>query len=402
MYFRLSIYFIILLTLISVFSSNGQVFRTVGYLPVYRFNTLSKIELEKLTHLNIAFANPDLLGNLTTEGVSISGVVENAHQSNVKVYIALAGAGAKLADWEKWLKPANRPAFISKIIVYLTQHKLQGVDVDLEWGNVNNDYSGFVIELKDSLLKHGFGLSAALPGTYRYPEISDSALAAFDWVNIMAYDLTGPWEPGKPGPHSPFSFAETSVNFWIGHGLEKNRLNLGVPFYGYNFASKEIVTALSYAQIVGMNPNNANLDQAGQIYYNGLPTIEKKTRLALNNTGGIMIWELGQDHFGEYSLLKRINETIEKFYLNTAEEKTSSFVNIFPNPAGDFVYLQFADGVSENVKVTLLSPDLRILSVQQNNFTNVFCFKTNQFNPGLYFLLIEKNEFREFRKIVIQ
>jgi hypothetical protein len=90
----------ILLTLISVFSSNGQGFRTVGYLPVYRFNTLSKIELEKLTHLNIAFANPDLLGNLTTEGVSISGVVENARQSNVKVYIALAGAGAKLADWE--------------------------------------------------------------------------------------------------------------------------------------------------------------------------------------------------------------------------------------------------------------------------------------------------------------
>jgi GH18 family chitinase len=47
----------------------------------------------------------------------------------------------------------------------------------------------------------------------------------------------------------------------------------------------------------------------GLIYYNGLPTIRKKTELAFANTGGVMIWQLLQDSPGEHSLLSAIDET---------------------------------------------------------------------------------------------
>ena len=61
------------------------------------------------------------------------------------------------------------------------------MDVDLEWSHVNSLYSPFVLELKDSLDAHNKLMTVALPGTYRYPEVSDEALNAFAWVNLMAY-----------------------------------------------------------------------------------------------------------------------------------------------------------------------------------------------------------------------
>jgi hypothetical protein len=44
--------------------------------------------------------------------------------------------------------------------------------------------------------------------------------------------------------------------------------------------------------------------------YNGIATIKQKTSLALQQAGGIMIWELSQDTRDATSLLKAINDVI--------------------------------------------------------------------------------------------
>ena len=44
--------------------------------------------------------------------------------------------------------------------------------------------------------------------------------------------------------------------------------------------------------------------------YNGPATIRRKTELALQLAGGIMIWELSQDARGSDSLLRVIGETV--------------------------------------------------------------------------------------------
>lgn len=46
-------------------------------------------------------------------------------------------------------------------------------------------------------------------------------------------------------------------------------------------------------------------------YYNGIPTIAKKTQLALDTAGGIMNWELTQDTNDDFSLLKAMDDTIK-------------------------------------------------------------------------------------------
>jgi hypothetical protein len=45
------------------------------------------------------------------------------------------------------------------------------------------------------------------------------------------------------------------------------------------------------------------------VYYNGIPTIQAKTRLALERAGGVMVWELSQGAAGEASLLGAIYRT---------------------------------------------------------------------------------------------
>lgn len=380
---------------------SGQEFKTVGYFPTYRFSRINDVDFDKLTHVNIAFANPNGVGELTTDGRVITPVVQKAHAAGLEVYIALAGGASPLSVWEDWITPGARSNFISGIVEYVHQHDLQGVDVDLEWGTVNDDYSGFVLELKDSLDVYNLGLSAALPGIYRYPEISNEAMDAFDWINIMVYDLTGPWAPNNPGPHSPYSFAERSINYWTNQGLEKERMVLGMPFYGYDFTDPGNVRALTYNQMVNRDTSYARLDQVGQIYYNGIPTIIRKTQLALDdNLDGVMIWEVGQDHFGEFSLLEAIASTIEAS--NTTPivevEHTPRIDYPYPNPVSDLVNVKFHEG--GKVKLTLYSRMGGKMVSQDFFHQGHISFDMSNYPGGAYFVMLETEEAVETFRVI--
>jgi GH18 family chitinase len=333
---------LIALLCISAFQLLAQDFKVVGYLPYYRFSLVNQMDFSKLTHLNLAFANPDMEGNLDLGGQDIDPIVEMAHSYDLTVSLSLAG-GALTAEWasawEELIKEENRSAFIHKIMEYVEEHDLDGLDVDLEWSHVNDDYSGFVLELRDTVDVYGIELTAALPGTYRYPEISDAALAAYDYINMMVYDLTGSWAPNNPGPHSPYSFAVNAIAYWyLQQGVPRDKLTLGVPFYGVDFAGSG-VTSFTYRSMVEQDPEYAYLDQVGEAYYNGIPTIQAKTELALGQLSGIMIWELGQDAFNEYSLLNAIDEVINPS-TNTEDIAELRGVNAFPNPFADQVNLR--------------------------------------------------------------
>lgn len=316
-------------------------FKIVGYFPYYRFDYADQIEFDKLTHVNISFANPiNNQGTLEVGGEDIDPITTMAHNAGAEVFVALAGGALTstwASAWEYLQKPPNRPNFIHKIINYCYDHDLDGIDVDLEWSGVGDNYSGFVIELSDSLHAHGFQISAALPGTHRFPTITDEALEAFDFINMMAYNLTGPWDPDNPGAHSPYSFAVSSKSYWVAQGIPTDKLTLGVPFYGYNFDGSD-VSSFTYRTIVAEDPNNAYRDQDGTSYYNGIPTIRNKTTFAMNQSlAGIMIWEIGQDSYDEYSLLTTIYNTVNG--IAAAEDVSNFAISVFPNPTIDHLWV---------------------------------------------------------------
>jgi hypothetical protein len=362
--------------------------RIVGYLPYYRFGLLDSIRLERLTHLCIAFANPDSAGHLSVNGLNIAPIVEKAHAQNVQVLISVAGGYLRPewhAAWKQHMAPANRTAFIAKIMSYTRRHELQGVDVDLEWQYVDSLYSGFVLELADSLHWQGMLLTAALPGTYRYPEISDAALASFDFINLMAYDLTGPWAPGSPGQHSPYSLATNSINYWKNrHRVPGRKLTLGVPFYGYDFTNPTSTKSFTFGSMVVKDPANAQLDQVGLSYYNGIPTIEAKTELAIADVSGIMIWELGQDAFNQYSLLEAIYRKVSQL-TGVDGSAPETGISVFPNPFSGQFFLALPAG-GKAFQLTLFDQCGRPVWLKSGLPEEHIQVDTAELPPGIYYL----------------
>ena len=309
---------------------NKSTAKIVGYLPAYRFSQNDKIEYCKLTHLNIAFANPEADGTMqltsNSSGITLEDITSTARSKNnqIKIFISLAGGGIRSPALERWKKflatPKDRSVLVNKIISFVTDNNLDGVDVDLEWEAVTQGYSDFVIELKSALTSKGKGMTAAFPGETKFDNITDEALQTFDFINIMAYDYTGPWNPSSAGQHSSYNHANQSINFWKNSvGISADKLVLGVPFYGYDFSDVTKTTAVTFSSMVGLKNSNADIDNVGFKYYNGRPTIRSKVQLASTEVGGIMIWEIGQDSFSEYSLLKTVHKEFDKLGIKTTE-----------------------------------------------------------------------------------
>lgn len=304
--------------------------RVVGYFPTWRFTLTDKVDFCKLTHVNIAFGNPMVDGTIQLSNPSaisnLEQVISTAklQNSNIQFYISLAGgvlSDQEANTWKSFLASSqDRPKLIDKIIEFVLENKLDGVDVDLEWSHVTQGYSDFVIELKKELSIHGKGMTAAFPSETKFSQISDQALAVFDFINIMVYDYTGSWNPSQPGQHSSYNHAERGINYWKNIvGIAGEKLTLGVPFYGYNFLNSTTVESFTYGSMVASNTSNSERDQVGNKYYNGRPTIASKVKLAAQNLSGIMIWELGQDSFTEYSLLQTIHKTYTDLGVKTTE-----------------------------------------------------------------------------------
>jgi GH18 family chitinase len=94
----------------------------------------------------------------------------------------------------------------------------------------------------------------------------------------------------------------------VGRGFPKDKLNIGVPFYGRLDANWN--TETSYKSLIAMSTSAAYVDDYAGYNYNGIPTITKKTQLAMSQTGGIMIWDINQDTVDQYSLLSAIRATL--------------------------------------------------------------------------------------------
>ena len=360
-------------------------FLRVGYLPNYRFHLIDSIKLDKLSHLCVAFANPTKNGRLSFNDKDIGPVIDKAKAAEIKILLTLAGGGLedyKVKAWDKWLLPWNRSKFIHEIMVWVRDYEFDGVDVDLEWGNVKANYEPFILELRDSLFEENKLLTAALPGTTRYQHLTTRALEAFDYIFLMAYDLTGPWAPNLPGQHAPFSMAVSSIRFWRGHGVEPERLVLGLPFYGWDFSNKKRTYSASYGFLAARDSSLTQLDRFGDIYFNGKPLIEAKTEYALKQVAGVMFWEVGQDAFNEYSLVSAVDDVVSQYYEDYITKQDNKVEDIPLLPAPNAIARETD---TDTYTLSVLSDSRLILSSLKQNST-VPTVKIPNYPAGIYIL----------------
>ena len=311
----------------------------IGYLPTFKDykGAMAATDLSKLTHINIAFLNPDPQGNLVAgdvmtcmtnnlhvplPGQDVRDIVTQAHAAHVKVLASMGGGQipACAGDWATLLSPASRPNLIKNILQYVKDYDLDGIDIDLEWEvmtkiDTDGDYVPFVTELGAALHAEHKILSCA---TASHPGgmIPAASIPAFDYVNIMSYDEVGPSWGTSGGEHASLAEARADIATWQAQGLPKSKLVLGLPFYGYGFNGYN--RGYDYKNILTtFGEDAAEGDVIGKlcagcqyITYNGRPTIRAKATLAAQDGAGIMIWELSADAPGADSLLDAAYESV--------------------------------------------------------------------------------------------
>lgn len=295
-------------------------FKVVGYLTIPSVGNgreyMDNFDFSRITYLNLSFLNPNAEGDLVgLNDFDIEYAVKNVHEQDVKVFISLAGGlldQSTLGYWNKYLQPSNRASFVRKIAEFVVDNNIDGVDVDIEntlLKVVGDLYEPFVVELREALHSYGKGITAAMYPTSLHKAVTDRAIEAFDFINVMVYNLRGLWNLNNPGPHSPYSFVNDAYIFWNARkGVSQDKLVLGIPFYGWDFIRKK---SWRYSEIVSMDPDNAYSDNVEQIYYNGIPTIMKKIGFAKRSFSGVMFWQLRQDTTDELSLLTAVDQTIK-------------------------------------------------------------------------------------------
>jgi chitinase len=334
--------------------------KMVGYYAAwaaYSGFTPEKIDANKLTHINYAFANigSDLKITLGYPDVDPSNIAKlNALKltnTNLKTLIAVGGWSWSARFSDAALTEESRTTFANSCVDFIVKYGFDGVDIDWEYpvtGGLStnirrpedkNNFTLLMQKLREKLDargivdgKHYILTFAGAAGNWYVNNIELSKLRQYvDYANIMTYDIHGTWDQytdfnaplynnSDVSPQLKWS-VDTSVNTWLNAGFPADKIIMGVPFYGYLFKAVADVNHGLYQTYSGSaSINYANiaanyLNAPGYVRYfhsesmvpwlfNGSTFItyedqesmgRKAEYIKSKGLGGAMIWELSQD-----------------------------------------------------------------------------------------------------------
>ncbi len=294
--------------------------KIVGYISAH--GDASNVDYANLSHAMFAFLNVKPDGSIGAfddyQANSFEKFLAATAKANTKRVISIRGSAYALsAGWtgiEEVAKSAGAiHNFADTIVKFCLHHQLDGVDMDWEGLSTPIERDRYT-QLIDTLEKHLHAshllLTATLPfNSYWGQWFADAALKKADWLQIMVYDATGTWAQSPFGNHSSFQHLTEAESYWTSRGYDREKLVMGVPFYGYKFASKSggIATSYTYKDIVALFPlmdNSMNQTPGNDLtLFNGPDLLKQKCRyLKEKDFGGVMIWEMTQDAFAHKSL----------------------------------------------------------------------------------------------------
>ena len=284
--------------------------RVVGYLPDWSYQYYTKIDFSALTHLDIAFCNPDencrISCNIPDD--TLQTIVNTAHQYHVKVMPSVAATVnavpfASLIDTPEEISRLNQ-----NLIAYCQKFGFDGIDLDVERGSTDavwSYYGDWISALRKDCDANNLELSTAT-AEWTAKRITPETFALFDFVTVMAYA-----DDSSTVSHTTLEFGKQQMNYIEQEKkVPREKLVLGIPFYGREYTADgklDLSHFTTFAQLIAADPANFDRDVYNGIAYNGASTVRVKCNYA-KNYGGVMIWQLAQDAEGEYSLLRVIKD----------------------------------------------------------------------------------------------
>ena len=296
----------------------------IGYAPAFRplAESIDRSDVDRYTHINIAFANPDARGLMVDGGKltcmpqadktmmrldALKGAVAALKAKDIRVSVSIGGGviPACSGDWRTLLSPDRRESTLAGLLQLVDDLGLDGIDVDIEGALLTEidkagNFTPFIAALSAGMKQRGKLLSCAT-ASYDGGMIPIDSSPYFDLVNVMSYDAIGPrW--GRAGAeHSTYAAAIRDLQLWRARGVEKERLVLGVPFYGYgfggfrpNWAFRDLLSSHGQGALQADVIGKA-CPGCAYITFNAPATIRSKAKLAAERGAGVMVWEMSQD-----------------------------------------------------------------------------------------------------------
>jgi chitinase len=315
----------------------------------------SSIDFTAVTHVIHFALVPNNDGTLDSSANSVtsansSDIVSHAHGAGKKVLVCVGGASSQ-TGFQGATSAANRGTFITNLVNFMSARGYDGIDIDWEPLDPSdaNQYTNFVNGLRIALnaINPRPLLTAAIASPPTPPTLIAAVQNQFDQINLMTYDLSGPY-PGwvtwfnAPIYDGGYTFPSTSglvpsadgmVNSVTSAGVPASKLGIGIAFYGWvwsggtgttsggaalprqGWTTAPSTTQPSYNTILStyFQSNLYHWDTAAQsaylsidnsgssndkfISYDDPRTCQSKVSYARNrHLGGVMIWELAQDH----------------------------------------------------------------------------------------------------------
>jgi chitinase len=272
----------------------AQTPRVVGYFVswgIYARNYhVTDIPAAQLTHVNYAFANlqngqialgdpyADIdrwyPGDCWNPGCRRGSferlrVLKQQHP-HLKTLISVGGWTWSGGFSDAVLTPAARATFAQSIVDFVDLHEFDGADIDWEYpvgGGLSTNtvrpqdkanYTAFLMELRQRFTTRSqttgktYLLTIAAPANPAIITHLDvpQIWPVLDWINVMSYDLRGPWgdpltgfnaplyadpqEPVAEPVRSQWNVAAAMQNY-LALGVPADRLHAGMAFYGRGF-----------------------------------------------------------------------------------------------------------------------------------------------------------------------
>ncbi|CAH1162865.1 unnamed protein product [Phaedon cochleariae] len=353
------------------------------YVPAYGNIGPEDLDPSLCTHLNYAFVRLDEKGNLyfgneyldITKGYYERTVALKERNPKLKVLLSVGDTDAAVFS-KVAASHVTRRVLVNSTVDWLTRYSFDGLDVHWE-KPAPDDAENFVNllrDLREAFDSRGWLLSAAV-----YPNPSPGydvvKISKFlHMINLMCYDFYGPWS-STTGQNSPL-FASTldtpyqrdnlniaaALSQWLNAGAPKDKVNVGVPFYGrlftlaspyagvpfyrrlFTFISpiqhflhapidQTKTSSLSYLEICkkyknwttawdNEQKNHYKYTSTQWLGYDDEESIRYKARyVASQGVAGMMIWQISQDDVEgkctrKQNLLKVINEELRERYVD--------------------------------------------------------------------------------------
>lgn len=278
-------------------------FVVAGYLPSYRLPAWNEDQLGPVNHLIYFHAIPDKDGSLPDAVLSRNvrerlASIKKTRSLRISLTIGGWGHSERLVD--VCGSDEKRTRLVGELRDVTRETAVDSIDFDWEHPETPSqwaDYIALVRESKSAIRSRGGICTVALaPWNEPPPDL----WAVADRIHLMSYD--------HAYPHATFEKTRADVERVLSWGCPREKLLVGIPFYGRANDWK----ATSYAKLIANDDLDATDASLSGVAFNNRATVRRKVHYAMQNRlAGVMIWELAQDTTDDStSLLKVIEQSL--------------------------------------------------------------------------------------------